>query len=393
MALRVLHTADWQIGRQFAGFAPEAALSLSEARIEAVGRIADCAAQRHCDIVLVAGDVFDAQGVGERTLRRTFNAMAPFSGPWVMLPGNHDAALSESVWARAERLGVVPENVHLALEPKPMRWPELNLSVLPAPLTQRHTYDDLTAWFDDCKTLPGDYRIGVAHGSVKGVLADEIDSANPIAADRADRAKLDYLALGDWHGLRVLDQRTAYSGTPEPERFRNNDPGYVIEVELDEPGGLPRLQPIKIGRMTWSAWQDELVLSADVDALIARLDALTAVDVVDFRPRGTLTLADRQRLERAVQAADARAGAMRFDPEHLRLKPRREELAMFATQGYVGEVLETLREAVERDEGDAVAEEALLILVDLLTEAGPQSGCLAPRNPSTGTQDATRFAP
>ena len=41
-------------------------------------------------------------------------------------------------------------------------------------------------------------RIGMAYGAAQGALAVDIDSANPIAADRAITARLDYPALGDW---------------------------------------------------------------------------------------------------------------------------------------------------------------------------------------------------
>ena len=68
-------------------------------------------------------------------------------------------------------------------------------------------------------------RVGLAHGSVQGILADDIDSANPIAPDRATRARLDYLALGDWHGCKRIDDRTGTAATPEPDRFKANDSG------------------------------------------------------------------------------------------------------------------------------------------------------------------------
>ena len=40
---------------------------------------------------------------------------------------------------------------------------------LAAPLTQRHTYNDLTAWFDDAASPAGHLRVGLAHGCVQGV--------------------------------------------------------------------------------------------------------------------------------------------------------------------------------------------------------------------------------
>ena len=132
---KILHTADWQIGRQYGRFAPEDAATLAEARLSAVERIAELATREQVQAVLVAGDVFDAQTVSDRTIRRLFNAMQGYTGPWIMIPGNHDAALAESVWSRARRLSVLPAHVHVALAPEVLTFAELGFAVLTAPLT------------------------------------------------------------------------------------------------------------------------------------------------------------------------------------------------------------------------------------------------------------------
>lgn len=177
---KFLHTADWQMGRAFTRFETEDGAALVEARFEAIETLARLANEHQCDAVLVAGDVFDAQTVSDRTIRRVFNATKDFTGPWVMLPGNHDAALAESVWTRAQRLGAIPENVHLALQPGVIDLEPQKLSILCAPLTQRHTYGDLTEPFSGYETPEGFLRVGLAHGSVQGLLPDEIDSTNPM---------------------------------------------------------------------------------------------------------------------------------------------------------------------------------------------------------------------
>ena len=205
---RFLHTADWQIGRQYGMFAPEDAVPLAEARLAAVERLARLAIEEQVDAVLVAGHVFAAQTVSARCIRRLFDTLTAFPGPWILIPGNHDAALAESVWSHALRLGVVPPQVHLALQPRAVALPGLRTEVLCAPLTQRHTHGDLTAWFDRHDSAAGWLRIGLAHGAVQGLLAEDIDAPNPIAPDRAERARLDYLALGDWHGCKRIDART-----------------------------------------------------------------------------------------------------------------------------------------------------------------------------------------
>lgn len=364
----LLHTADWQIGRTYGRFDPDDAAALAEARLATVEQLARLAAERQADAVLVAGDVFDAQAVSPRTIRRLFHALAPYAGPWVVIPGNHDAALGEGVWREALRLGVVPPSVHLVLTPQVVQLPALQLAVLAAPLTQRHTHDDTTAWFDAADTPAGWLRVGLAHGAVQGVLAEDVDAANPIAADRAARARLDYLALGDWHGTRRIDERTWYSGTPEPDRFRNNDAGQVLWVRLHGPGAAPQVQAESVARHRWRQADWRLAVPSDVDTAVAALAAVQADEVLQLTLAGEVDLEGHRRLQQALQAAEARLRALLADAGALRLMPTADDIAALQADGYLGEVIAELRDAA----GDEarVAQDALAILTTLL--AGPR---------------------
>ena len=361
-----LHTADWQIGRQYGGFEPEDAAALTEARFAAVERIARLAVEHAADAVLVAGDVFDAQGVAPRTIRRLFNAMAGYAGPWVLIPGNHDAALAEGVWRHALRLGVVPPNVKLALEPGVVELPAARTAVLCAPLTQRHTHGDLTEWFDAAATPEGWLRVGLAHGAVQGLLAEEIDSANPIAPDRAERARLDWLALGDWHGAKPVSARCWYSGTPEPDRFKDNGAGQALLVRVAAPGATPEVTPLPTARHRWRRLERRLALPSDLDGLLAELAALAADDVLRIAVDGVLDLAGHRRLQQALAEAEGRLRALQAELSALRLAPTPEDLAALHADGYLGEVVAELRDA-GGDEA-ATAQEALAILAGLLAE-------------------------
>jgi DNA repair exonuclease SbcCD nuclease subunit len=235
MTIRFLHTADLQIGKPFGQFPPEIAAPLRAARFDTLKRVALLGRDRGVDAVLVAGDCFDDIAVSDDTLRRFKVALEPFGGVWVLLPGNHDPAMAESPWTRLRRLSL-PSNVIIADEPKPSPISN-NAVVLPAPLRRRRDAADLTEWFDTAVTEDL-VRVGLAHGSVREFLPDGSEAANPVALQRAELARLDYLALGDWHGRLQVSERTWYSGTPEPDRFRSNEPGYVLEVAIDRPGWL-----------------------------------------------------------------------------------------------------------------------------------------------------------
>ncbi|MCH1986801.1 metallophosphoesterase family protein [Achromobacter xylosoxidans] len=369
-----LHTADWQIGRQYGQFETDDAALLAEARFDAVARIAALAAERQVDAVLVAGDVFDTQGVSDRTIRRLFAALAAYAGPWVMIAGNHDAALADSVWSRAAQLGCIPPNVRVPPRLGVVDLAAQNLAVLAAPLTQRHTYDDVTQAFDAMESEPGRIRVGLAHGSVAGRLPDTIDATNPIAPDRASRARLDYLALGDWHGCLSIDERTWYAGTPEQDRFRGNEPGYVLDVRIAAPGATPQVERVATGKYRWSAWTETLSLPTDAQALAERLAALRAEDVLRLDLQGHVNVPTWEALQRAVDQAAAQARAVLPDFSGLLLEPDDADLAQLGASGYVGEVATQLQAMQADPEQAAVAGEALRLLLRFQREGAAAGG-------------------
>jgi DNA repair exonuclease SbcCD nuclease subunit len=316
--------------------------------------------------ILVAGDVFDAQALADRTLRKLFAAMESFAGPWIVIPGNHDAALADGAWRRAAQMNMIPANVTAIFEARTVAFESLGFAVLAAPLTQRHTFSDLTQWFDTAPTDPGLARIGLAHGAVKELLPSEVDSPNPIAADRAARARLDYLALGDWHGTFRVDDRTWYSGTPEPDRFKANDSGNVLIVDVNA-GTIPSVQSVRTARHQWHELDFNLGLPTDVDALLARLSELASADVVSVEVSGRTDLQGMKRIAEALGRVEAAVRAYRGSRDRLRLAPTDADVAELQADGYVGEVLEELRARQDQD-AEGVAALALRLLAETLLD-------------------------
>lgn len=368
--LRFIHTADWQIGRRFKRFDEEDAAALFEARFAAVRKIAGLARAKSVDAVLVAGDVFDAQTVSNRSIQRVFNSIKEFPGPWVVIPGNHDALLSENVWRRAKRLKAIPDNVHFFDEPGQKKFEELGFAVLGAPLTQKQTSEDLTEWFDSEETPPELLRIGLAHGSILEKLPEGFRAANPIAVDRAKTARLDYLALGDWHGTMKIDERTWYSGTPEQDRFRGNDPGNILLVEIERQGSAINVEPCWIGKHKWYKKSRELVVSSDIDILFEEISTLEPESVIDLNIEGVLGLADYERLQRVLTRIEAAHRSVHIEKSGLRLKPTEEDISGLHVDGYLVNVIDTLKalQVEGAEEASAKARDALSLLVEFLSQ-------------------------
>ncbi len=380
MTIRILHTADWQIGRRFGRVPGDSGALLRQERLRAVHRIAELAAAEAADAVVVAGDVFEDNAVSDETLRRTIHALEPFAGPWLLLPGNHDAGTAASAWSRLRHLEIVPDNVVLADRPEPVLLADGGLCVLPAPLLRRHESRDVTSWFDAATTPEGALRVGLAHGSLADRLPESAVVRNQIAADRATTASLDYLALGDWHGTLQIAERTWYSGTPEPDRFRQNDAGNVLLVELDGPGAPPRVTPKRVGTYRWR----EVALELDVDAAGERLSSqLGAIPdtrhvLLRLKLRGLVDLSTRASLDGLLEAEAARFRWLDVDDGELRTIASEADLSTLAAPGFVGEALDELRTRLETAEEDDAARVTLALRI-------LHAECLAAR---TASEDA-----
>jgi len=344
MTLSLLHTADWQIGKQFAPIPGDAGAMLRTQRLETIKTLAALAGERRVDAVLVAGDVFEDNAVSDETLRRTMNALIGFAGPWVLLPGNHDAALAQSAWSRLRRLAIVPDNVILATDPQPIELCHGRLCVLPAPLRRRHEVRDLTDPFDNIQTGPGVFRVGLAHGSVRNRLPEESEAMNPISDSRAESARLDYLALGDWHGTLEIAPRTWYAGAPEPDRFRSNDPGNVLLVRLSEPGAAPRVDKIRVGRFRWEQLEFALADEASIDVLDGRIGALADFPdtLLRLRLSGALDLGARGQLDELLERWRARLHYLGVDDAGLVARPSPEDIAAIGPSGFVRDAIDRL---------------------------------------------------
>ena len=366
MSIKLLHTADWQIAKAFSTFPDETATRLKEQRIDTVKKIGALAKERAVDAVLVAGDVFDVSPVLEKTLRQTLNAMASFSGPWLLLPGNHDSAVAESVWTQIRRLGV-PENVILLDAPQAVSIAGEKAVVLPAPLQRRHEAADLTEWFDGHKTAPDVVRIGLAHGSVDNRLPERGEAPNTINHLRAQKADLDYFALGDWHGTHQVDARTWYSGTPETDRFKDNDSGNVLLVTIEKHGATPSVEKIPIGAYRWRqiypmVHGDEGAISVHqaLEALGAPYENL----VIQVSPKGAASLKTQHLISREIASWDALVRYLDYRADNLIGEASEEDLEQLGRTGFIGQTVNKLRAIAETGEGEdaEVANIALQLL-------------------------------
>ncbi len=338
--MRFLHTSDWQIGEAFRFVDDETLAILRAERLEVVARIGRLAIDHQVPIVLVAGDVFDGVHPSMETLLRPIERMRQFPQvEWHLIPGNHDAHTGNSPWERL-LLQSLPGNVVIHIAPEPHTILGGAAWILPAVLTHRHMSSDPTEAMDAMMTPPGALRIGLAHGSVRSFGSSDQSTHNLLALDRAKSAQLDYLALGDWHGMQKIDDRTWYSGTPEPDGFNLGGAGggQVLLVELTV-GALPNVTPLESGKFLWRSEHVTLSSAEDISTLEARIRTLhsdLSRVLLQLRVEGTLDLADREIFERSIHTGLGSAlRYLRLEADQLFAKPSIADLEAMDHVGFV----------------------------------------------------------
>lgn len=365
--MRLIHTADWQIGKVFR-FVDQATMGvLQEARLEAISAIGRLAVEHAAPVVLVAGDVYDVGSAEDRTLAQPVARMRAFAGvEWHLIPGNHDPHQPGGPWDRLLRRGL-PANVRVHLERVPVALAGGAAQLLPAPLGRRRAVGDPTAWMDQVPRSEGVVCIGLAHGSISAFGSDAQAQPNLIDPARPQRADLGYLALGDWHGAKRIGPRCWYSGTPEVDDFGVEGGGHALLVDIGADRALPAVTPLRTGRFDWRREEMRIDLDDEVEIMSARLGALhddLSCLLLDLHLEGTLSLAGRELL---AQALDELAAALRFlrvDDRGLYLRPSAADLEAIAHGGFVRVAAETLR-AMSDDPDEparAIAARALLRL-------------------------------
>ena len=281
--MRLLHTSDWHLGRQFHG------ASLLQEQAAALDRIVALAAEAEVDAVLIAGDLYDraippaeAVQLFNDTLARLSRAGAAV----VAIAGNHDSHVRVSIYdpllsafgvtirgdvrRAAEPVLVTPRRggAPVAIYPLPYLEPSVDGPLLaalseageaadsaPRLSHQEVTRRALERIRQDRANRPEQRSVLVAHTFVAG--GETSESERELTVGNVDRvsvdtfAGFDYVALGHLHGSQQLDgPRVAYSGTPLPYSFSEQHQTKSVRIiELDAGGtAAVEIVPLGVGR-------------------------------------------------------------------------------------------------------------------------------------------------
>ena len=264
MGLKILHSADWHLDSPFASFPEPERQFLRQEQKKIPGRIAELCRREKCDLVLLAGDIFDGTPTGD-TVRSVKRALEECAVPVLIAPGNHDYLAPGSPWQEKW-----PENVYIFRQPGAVVLEDLNCRVYGA------GYDSM-----DCPPLlEGFHAEGEEQYAVMVLHGDPLvrnSPCCPISASQVRESGLQYLALGHIHkagSFHAGDTLCGWPGCPMGRGWEETgEKGVYLatlgkQVELRrESLGLPRF------------WEETVEVSGNVRrALENRLPAAATED-------------------------------------------------------------------------------------------------------------------
>ena len=226
MGLKILHAADLHLDSPFAGFSDAQRQLLKEQQKSLPGKIADLCRREDCDLILLAGDIFDGEASRDTTeiLKK---ALAGCGVPVFIAPGNHDFCAPGSPWL-TERW---PENVYIftgglesvSLESLSCRvWGAGFRSMDCPPLLEGFQAEGSEQ-----------YKIAVLHGDP----TQRESPYNPITVGQAKASGLQYLALGHIHkagAFRAGNTLCVWPGCPMGRGWDETGDKGVCIVTLEE---------------------------------------------------------------------------------------------------------------------------------------------------------------
>lgn len=252
MGLKILHSADWHLDSPFAAFREDRRAFLKQAQLQIPGKISLICRQNHCDLMLLAGDIFD--GAWSRdTLQLLKDALEEAKVPVMISPGNHDPWGPGSPWMES-----FSSNVHVF-------QPEIS-SVVLKDLDCR-VYGAGFARMDCRSLLKGfhaegneQWQIGVFHGDPTNVGSPY----NPVTSAQIRESGLHYLALGHVHSAGGLEVENTVCGWPGCPMGRGWDETGLKGCLIADLQDQVRMQTVDLGLPGF--FQETLTLNSQGEA-------------------------------------------------------------------------------------------------------------------------------
>ena len=359
MPIRIFHTSDVHIGLKFTrDYGKKVTQALVDARLETLGRMVEAANDHDCDLLVIAGDLFENLQVNKSVIRETGKVLKRFENLVIVLPGNHDyiQESEDPVWpifedALGEGSLVLKETRPYDLSPHGVKaW------VYPGVCTSRYSAENAIDWVRDAVNSGDELiRIGIAHGSLEGLSPDFNKDYYPMNKADLEASGMDVWLMGHTH-VRfpdrdevTSDERCFFPSVPEPDGFDCRHPGYAWIIEIKEDRSVTA-RSLQVGKFQFHHLKETVDGEAELRALkkqFSKLDSDT--DLVKLKLTGRLPTDAFEHMGGLLDELEEQVLHLEHDLTELLSEIRQEDIDGEFTEGSFPHRLLSELAAVETD--------------------------------------------
>jgi len=269
--VKILHTADIHLGAKFPGLGNNGDRQREQLRTTFKNIIATAIDER-ANIVLIAGDLFNANQQSQKTIDlviEQFNSLGANNIPVCLIPGTHDSLDPASIYKKVDFKGkcsnlkiFTDENMSF------QEYPSLDLTVYGKPNLSNRSYTSPLKGLK--RSTSSRFHVAVAHGSF--YIPERIaEDDHVFRLEEIKASGMDYVALGHWHRVYSCSEKPPawYSGPPEwiPDQ---RERGAVLLVSLLDSGEV-RVEPKNLGLRDYNETEIDMSEIRDLAMLKARI--------------------------------------------------------------------------------------------------------------------------
>ena len=269
--LKILHTADIHLGAKFSGLGNKGVTQREQLSTTFKNVIATAIDER-VNIVLIAGDLFDANQQPQRSIDlviEQFNLLGSNNIPVCLIPGTHDSLDSSSIYRKIDFEGKCPNLKIFTDENMSCKeYPGLDLTVYGKPNLSNRSYTSPLEGLR--RSTSSKFHVAMAHGSL--YIPEKIaEDDHVFKLEEIKASGVDYLALGHWHRVYNCSKEPQawYSGPPEwiPDQ---REKGTVLLVSLSDAGEV-EVEPEMVGLREYDEVEIDMSEIRDLAKLKARI--------------------------------------------------------------------------------------------------------------------------
>ncbi len=271
--MKILHTADIQLGVQFKGLGEKAGLQREQLK-KTFHKAIEIGVEERVVLVLICGDLFDSNHPAHELvefMRGEIKYLAENNIQLCVVPGHHDYLDEHGIY-NLVRFDDEFNNVFIFRNPEGAvkEYTNLDLAVFAKPNISN---ESAKSPFPDVGNLnsPMKYKIFAAHGELK--VPGKFDGKHhPIEYSEIEGLeKIAYVALGHWHSMQDCSSYgnfkmpVWYSGSPELVALDQQGSGNVLIVDIGEE--KVQVKSAKIGKRKSSVLILDIANFEDLTAL------------------------------------------------------------------------------------------------------------------------------